>query len=516
MASSPVRILIVEDDVAHAEALQMALEGEGYEVECAVETNAALDRLRARDFDLVLTDLMLGERDGLELLREARRMLPDLSVFLITGHGSIETAVRSMREGAVDYLTKPVNLVELRTRVAREVEKRALAADNKALRAELDTRFGLEGIIGNSPKVRFVFDLVRQAGPTDATVLLLGESGTGKELFARACHRLSPRSKRRFVAINCAAMTDTLIESELFGHIKGAFTGANTAKEGKFQFADGGTLFLDEIGDMPMATQAKLLRVLEEGEVTPVGANEPVKVDVRIVAATNQNLIERVEAGKFRRDLYYRLAVVTMLLPTLRERLEDFALLTDHFRRQFSEKHQKEVERVHEDVLAYFRGYHWPGNVRELRNAIETMVVLDRDGVLGMDDLPIFLRQVAGTVQTALPLPDQSAAAGEVIPADQSHVMPMPGQPVPVAPAQPLPGQPTVIPPGMTPPGEVYDVVDMGYQLVGKSLSEVERDLIAETLDALGGNRQKVAEQLGIGERTLYRKIKEYKLGDRG
>lgn len=508
MASSRVRILIVEDDVVHAEALQMALEAEGYEVECAVETNAALDRLRARSFDLVLTDLMLGDRDGLELLREARRMLPDLSVFLITGHGSIETAVRAMREGAADYLTKPVNLTELRTRVLREIEKRELAADNQALRAELDTRFGLEGIIGNSPSVRYVFDLVRQAGPTDATVLLLGESGTGKELFARACHRLSPRSKRRFVAINCAAMTDTLIESELFGHIKGAFTGANTAKEGKFQFADGGTLFLDEIGDMPVATQAKLLRVLEEGEVTPVGANEPVKVDVRIIAATNQNLLERVEAGKFRRDLYYRLAVVTILLPTLRERLEDFALLIDHFRRQFNEKHQKDVKVVHEDVLAYFRGYHWPGNVRELRNAIETMVVMDRDGVLGLEDLPIFLRQVAGTVQTALPLPSESTTEGvaEVIPAT------VPMQPMP------MPGQPQVLPPGAFAPGDPApaELLDMGYQLVGKSLSEVERDLIAETLDALGGNRQKVAEQLGIGERTLYRKIKEYQLGDRG
>ena len=486
MPSSQVRILVVEDDVAHAEALQMALESENYEVECAVNADSALDRLRAREFDLVLTDLVLGERDGLELLREARRMLPDLSVFLITGHGSIETAVRAMREGAADYLTKPVNLAELRSRVAREVEKRELAADNQALRAELDTRFGLEGIIGNSPKVRFVFDLVRQAGPTDATVLLLGESGTGKELFARACHRLSPRSKRRFVAINCAAKTDTLIESELFGHIKGAFTGANTGKEGKFQFADGGTLFLDEIGDMPLATQAKLLRVLEECEVTPVGANEPVPVDVRIVAATNQNLIQRVEAGKFRRDLYYRLAVVTILLPTLRERLEDFALLAEHFRRQFVEKHNKDVKRVHEDVLSYFRGYHWPGNVRELRNAIETMVVLDRDGILGMDDLPIFLRQVPGVVQTAFPVPEGNSnivSQGVVVPASEAPVM---------------------------------EVVDMGYQLAGKSLSEVERDLIAETLDAMGGNRQKVAEILGIGERTLYRKIKEYQLGDRG
>jgi two-component system response regulator HydG len=466
MPSQQVRILVVEDDQAHAEALQLALEAEGYEVECAEETEAALDRLRVREFDLVLTDLVLGERDGLELLREARRMLPDLSVFLITGHGSIETAVRAMREGAADYLTKPVNLAELRTRVVRELEKRALAADNLALRAELDSRYGLEGIIGNSQSIRTVFELVRQVGPTNATVLVLGESGTGKELIARACHQLSSRKKRRFVAINCAAMTDTLIESELFGHVKGAFTGANTHKDGKFQFADGGTLFLDEIGDMPLATQAKLLRVLEEGEVTPVGANEPIKVDVRIVAATNQDLMKRVESGKFRQDLYYRLAVVSVLLPALKDRQEDFALLADHFRQQFSEKHQKDVSVVRDNVLVRFRAHPWPGNVRELRNAIETMVVLDRDGELGLDDLPIALRE--GTGEVSLP-------------------------------ANPMEN-------GLHAPSEP------SYQLVGKSLSEVERDLILETLDAMAGNRQKAAEKLGIGERTLYRKIKEYGL----
>jgi two-component system, NtrC family, response regulator HydG len=486
MAGAEIRILIVEDDQAHAEALEMALAAEGYLVEIADGTDSALDRLRARDFDLVLTDLVLGERDGLELLREARRMLPDLSVFLITGHGSIETAVQAMREGAADYLTKPVNLAELRTRVVRELEKRELAADNQALRAELDSRFGMEGIVGNSPPIQQVFDLVRQVGPTDATVLLLGESGTGKELVARACHRLSRRSKRRFVAINCAAMTDTLIESELFGHTKGAFTGANNAQEGKFQYAHGGTLFLDEIGDMPLATQAKLLRVLEEAEVTPVGSNTPIPVDVRIVAATNQDLLQRVEQGRFRQDLYYRLAVVSIDLPPLRTRPDDLALLADHFRANFASKHGKEIRLVQDQVIQKFRSYGWPGNVRELRNAIETMVVLDSDGELGSDDLPVSFRVEAK--------PMEGRPLANAVAADPMSIHTAPTTPVRVA------------APNSTPTPEA------GYQLAGKSLEAVERDLIEATLKSVRGNRQKAAVQLGMGERTLYRKIKEYDL----
>ena len=486
MSAAP-RILVVEDDQPHAEALEAVLEGEGYEVELADSTDAALDRLRARSFDVVLTDLVLGGRDGLELLREARRMLPDLSIFLITGHASVETAVSAMREGAADYLTKPVNPAELRTRVARELEKRKLAADNQALRAELDTRFGLEGLVGNAPSMRRVYEILRQAGPTDATVMLLGESGTGKELMARACHRLSARSKRRFVAINCAALSDTLIESELFGHVKGAFTGAHAAKEGKFRYAHGGTLFLDEIGDMPLSTQAKLLRVLEEGKVTPVGADESEEVDVRIVAATNLDLMQRVQEGKFRQDLYYRLAVVAVELPPLRERLEDLPLLSDAFRRDFAEKHRKEVEIVSEEVIERFRAHDWPGNVRELRNAIETMVVLDRDGSLGVDDLPPGLRDGAG--------PGVRQAPGGA-PLDRA---PATAPPPPHPAAAPAPAQPAA--PADPPPS-----------LAGRSLREVEAELIRQTLEACEGNRQRAAEKLGMGERTLYRKIKEYDL----
>jgi two-component system response regulator HydG len=306
--------------------------------------------------------------------------------------------------------------------------------------------------------------LVRQAGPTDATVLVLGESGTGKELIANALHRLSKRAARKFVAINCAALTESLIESELFGHNKGAFTGAIDSKIGKFEFAEGGTLFLDEIGDMPLATQAKLLRVLENREVIPVGSNTAKAIDVRIVAATNRNLQERVQSGEFREDLYYRLAVVQIDMPSLHDRVEDLPLLVDYFLQEMQERHDKQIASIAEPVLRVFREHTWPGNVRELRNAVETMVVLDSDGELGLDDMPIMLR-------------DQAAAFADIS---------MPEALEPSRPAEP------------------------GYELIGRTLAEVEKDLLLQTLEALGGNRQKAANQLGIGERTLYRKLKEY------
>lgn len=453
MSARIPRLLVVEDDIAHGEALKAALEAEGYQVESASSAEAALDRLLVRTFALVLTDLVLGEKDGLTLLREGRKIHPHLPFFLITGHGSVETAVHAMRDGAADYLTKPIDLNELRVRVGRELKNQALVQDNRALHIELDSRFGMEGIIGNAPNMKALFDLLRQAGPTQASILLLGESGTGKELFAHACHQLSPRRRRRFVAINCAALTETLIESELFGHAQGAFTGAQKEKEGKFQFADGGTLFLDEIGDMPLGTQANLLRVLEEGVVTPVGSNQEIAVDVRIVAATNRNLLERVKEGAFREDLYYRLNVVSLELPPLRDRMEDLPLLLEHFKQEFCKRHGKEIGNFSEDVLTRLRKYAWPGNVRELRNLVETMVVLDSDGILGTHDLPIALRDSVST----------------------------------------------------QPPAE-----GGGYSLAGKTLEEVEKDLILATLLQCGGNRQDAARQLGMGERTLYRKIKGY------
>ncbi len=505
-STTPARILVVEDDPAHAEVVQHALEREGLEVEVAHSAEAALDRLGARSFDLVLADVRLGARSGLELMREVHAKDPDLAVVLMTGHGTVENAVQALRDGAADYLVKPIHLEELRTRVARALEKRRLHGEVHHLRAQLEQRSGLAGIVGASPAMQQVFDLVRQAAPTEATVLVLGESGTGKELVARALHGLSRRADKRFVAINCAAMTETLIESELFGHAKGAFTGAHEARDGKFAYADGGTLFLDEIGDMPLATQAKLLRVLEDREVVPVGANTPRPVDVRILAATNQDLQQRVRDGKFREDLFYRLAVLTIELPPLRERLEDLPLLVDHFRIAFSEQHGKVVASVDPEVLRKLVSWRWPGNVRELRNVVETMVVLDRDGRLGVDDLPLHLRDLEPGELPPLALlpPGESAAeSGESGGAAASDTA-----------GAETEGDAERDGEGRAEADGAERSADGagGYRLLGKTLEEVERDLIAVTLEAVGGNRREAARRLGMGERTLYRKIKEYGL----
>jgi len=453
------RILIVEDDEAHADALRMALEMDGHKVELAKDPESALDRLHIREFDLVLTDLQLGgDIDGLDLIQKAREEHESLSFFLITGHGTVETAVRAMKEGATDYLTKPVNIIELRTRVTRELDNQRLSRDNQQLRHELRRREGLEGMVGDTPPMRRVFAMVKQAGPTEATVLVLGESGTGKELVAQALHQLSSRQKGRFVAVNCAALTESLIESELFGHAKGAFTGAERAKSGKFEYANGGTLFLDEIGDMPLGTQAKLLRVLENRMVTPVGANEEIPIDVRIVAATNLDLKSKIEAGEFRKDLFYRLEGLTIELPPLRERLADLPLLIHHFRQQSAERHRKTIHAVADPLLGQLASHEWPGNVRELRNLIDTLTVLDGDGVLGLDDLP------------------------------------------PSFPLRQL----------VLPPAQEEAAQDIGYSLAGKTLAQVEQDLIEDTLERVGHNRARAAASLGMGERTLYRKIKGY------
>ncbi len=374
-------------------------------------------------------------------------------MLLITGHGSIETAVDAMRLGATDYLAKPVRIAELRTRLARAIEAGALRRTNLELRRQIDKRFGFEGIIGHSPAMQRVFDVLGQVSATNATVLVLGESGTGKELVARAIHENSPRKNRRFVAVNCAALSEGLIESELFGHVKGAFTGAVSSKEGRMVYADGGTLFLDEVGDMPLATQAKLLRVLENREVQPVGGNQLQKIDVRLVAATNRDLREMVKAGEFREDLLFRLQVVALELPPLRERAGDVPLLVDHFIHEFAEQHGREVRGISPEARTALVRYDWPGNVRELRNAIENMVLLARADVLGLEDVP-------DTVQAG---ERATSSAG-------------------------------------------------GYDLAGRSLDEVERDLIAVNLKLAEGNREKAAKILGIGERTLYRKIKAYGL----
>ena len=448
-----IRVLIVDDDEAHAEALADGLELDDHFCKIATSGTEAVERLQEESFDVVLTDLVMHDVTGLEVLSESRKLQPDAVVLLVTGHGSVETAVEAMRSGAADYLTKPVNLGELRTKLPRAV---AAVRDRKAnieLRRQLDKRYGFENIIGHSPQMQRVFDVLGQVASTTATVLILGESGTGKELVAQALHQNSDRKERPFAAVNCAALSEGLIESELFGHVKGAFTGAVSHKEGRFKYADGGTLFLDEVGDMPLDTQAKLLRVLENREVVPVGGNESQAVDVRLVAATNRDLRAMVKAGAFREDLLFRLQVISVDLPPLRDRAGDIPLLIEHFIGEFAEEHGKDVAGIGPEARAALVRYPWPGNVRELRNALENMVLLARSETLEVGDVPV-------------------------------HVL----------------------------EGDAVVPVTGGFDFTGRTLKETERELIAQNLVLFEGNREKTARSLGIGERTLYRKIKEYEL----
>ena len=452
MSAPQSSVLIVDDHAAHAEALAEALEALPVASDIATGGKEALERLAAKPYDLVITDLKMSGLDGLELLREAKGRSPDIEVIVVTGYATVENAVAAMQQGAATYLRKPVNLDELRAVVRGVLEKQSLRRTNVELRRELDLRYGFEGIIGNSPKMLRLIEVLRQIAPTDATVLIYGESGTGKELVARALHNNSPRRTKRFVALNCAALSEGILESELFGHEKGSFTGAAAARVGRFEYADGGTLLLDEVGDMPPSTQVKLLRVLEQSEIVRVGSNAPVHVDVRIVAATHRRLEALVKEGRFREDLYFRLKVVALYIPPLRERRDDIPLLNDHFLRQVAANYDKPLLEISADARRRLAAYDWPGNVRELRNAIEHMAVVTTDAVLGVDDLP-------------------------------DHIVPGEAPPAPEAP-----------------------------QLVGISLEQAERELIRNTLASVAGNRVEAARILGIGERTLYRKIKEYDL----
>jgi len=430
-------VLVVDDEAGHAEAQAEILERAGFRCETAFAGEEGLEKMRGNAYDVVVTDLVMHRVDGMDLLAAAKRRAPAPAVIMVTGHGSVESAVRAMRDGAYTYLTKPVNPEELRQVVKHAAEEVALRRRNVELERRLDEKYGLGGIIGNSEPMHRVFDRLKQIAPTDATVLILGESGTGKELIAKAIHQNSPRRHHAF-------------ESELFGHEKGAFTGALARRQGRFEYAHRGTLFLDEIGDMPATTQIKLLRVIEQKEITRVGNNEPVRVDVRLLAATHQALEKLVKQDRFREDLYYRLNVVRIELPPLRERREDIPLLVNAFIKEFNAVHGRHIEGMAPEALEALAEYPWPGNVRELKNCIESMVVVSPGGLLRLEDIPEKIR-------------------GERAPREASP-----------------------------PP------------LAGKTLEEMEKELIAQTLRMVGGNRQEAARRLKIGERTLYRKLDKY------
>jgi two-component system NtrC family response regulator len=385
----PFHILVVDDELAQRELVSGFLKKQGFAVISAESGEKALELFRHEFFDLVLTDQKMPDMSGLDLLQAIHAINPETAVVLMTGYGSIEGAVSSIKRGAIDYLTKPLNLDELLFRIRQAGERRRLFIENRELREALQERHRIEGIIGESGPMLEVLSLVRRVGPSEATVLIRGESGTGKELIAKAIHFGSPRARGPLVKVNCAALPETLLESELFGHEKGAFTGAVTSRQGRFELANGGTIFLDEIGDLPLHLQAKLLRVLQEREYEKVGSSRPIKVNVRVLAASHRPLEALIKAGQLREDLYYRLNVVTILIPPLRERRSDVSLLMDHFIRHYAEKNGKTIRGLTPEGRDILLRYDYPGNVRELENIIERAVVLTRDDVIGSGDLPL-------------------------------------------------------------------------------------------------------------------------------
>ena len=386
-------ILVVDDEPVQREMIGGFLKKQGFEVIAADSAERALELFRQDAFDLVLTDQKMAEMSGLELLQAVHTINAETPVILITAFGTIEAAVAALKHGAIDYLTKPLNLDELLYRIRQVSDRYRIINENRELREALQDRHRIEGIIGESGAMLEVLSIVRRVAPSEATVLIRGESGTGKELIAKAIHFGSPRARGPLVKVNCAALPEALLESELFGHEKGAFTGALTSRQGRFELANGGTIFLDEIGDLPLHLQAKLLRVLQEREFEKVGSSRPVRVNVRIMAASHRPLEDLIKAGQLREDLYYRLNVVTIFIPPLRERRSDVALLLDHFLRYYAEKNGKTIRGLTPEGRDILLRYDYPGNVRELENIIERAVVLTRDDVIGSGDLPLTVQE---------------------------------------------------------------------------------------------------------------------------
>jgi DNA-binding NtrC family response regulator len=439
-------LLIVDDDASNLESLLRIFEREGVDVVTARDGREALDVLRRTRVAVVLSDLMMPNMTGLELLRAARAVSPETEFILMTAFGTVEIAVEAMKEGAWDFVTKPFKRIQIVRAVRRALDQRSLMLENRALRAELQESRRDRSIVGQSLPMRQALDMARQVAPSRATVMLLGESGTGKELFARALHTWSDRAARPFIALNCAALPESLLEAELFGHEKGAFTGAQARRQGRFELADGGTLFLDEVAEMSPHVQVKLLRVLQEGEFERVGGGQTIRVDARIVAATNKDLEAEVKAGRFREDLFYRLNVIQIPLPPLRDRRDDIPLLAQHFLERFAARNQKRVSGVSFEALQALQAWPWPGNVRELENLMERAVVLCRGDVIGIEDLPPNMRE-------------------------------------------------------STPERRAITIA------IGTPLDEVERLLIRETLALTRGDKRLAAQLLGIAIRTIYRKI---------
>jgi len=387
------RILIVDDEVDALELMEELFQKNGYETYTAKNGIEALNNLRTSDMDIMVSDIFMPEMDGMALLETVRKKYPDMAIIMITAHGTIETAVEAMKKGAKDYILKPLRLDEIVAKVETIAQLKTLIKENRYLKEKLAKKYNFENIIGKNKKMQELFDLIRDIATTNSTVLIRGESGTGKELIANATHFNSERIDKPFVKVNCAVLAENLLESELFGHMKGSFTGAIRDKVGRFEMAHGGTIFLDEIGDISPNMQLKLLRVLAEGEFERVGGNETKKVDVRVIAATNRNLEEAMKNGHFRQDLYFRLNVIPIDVPPLRERKDDIPLLVTHFLDKFNADFKKNIDAVDDEAMKYLQSYEWFGNIRELENLMERAIVLNKTGVLTVKDFPIFLSQ---------------------------------------------------------------------------------------------------------------------------
>jgi len=459
MEETPKKVLVVDDNQASQFAISRALERSGYVILTASDGKTALRILQEKEIHVVVTDLKLPDISGETILVEAKKIDPAIIVILITGYGTIESAVEAMRKGAYYYLKKPISINELRMHVERALGTQELQYKVNDLSRKLEEKYGFGGLIGVSDVMQKVFKQIRQVAPTRSNVLIQGESGTGKELIARAIHHHSNRKEKPFLAINCSTLTSNILESELFGHEKGAFTGASEIHAGYFEVVHKGTIFLDEIGDMSLATQAKILRVLEEREFIRVGGTTPIKTDIRIIAATNVNLEQAVAEKRFREDLYYRLKVFTIQVPELKQRKDDLPLFVNHFLKQFRIENEKAPLRVSKEVMHCLTTYHWPGNVRELKNFLERASITCNNGIIGLRDLPAGIRESA---------PDTALVKN----------------------------------------------AKQGIQIfVGDSMEHIEKKVIEETLASANGNRTVTARILKIGLRTLQRKLKRYHLG---
>ncbi len=445
-------ILVVDDDTAHRTMLKTLISGWGYVIEEADDGSTAIEKVEEQAYDLILMDVRMVQVSGIEALKEIKIINPAIPIIIMTAYSSVDTAVDALKSGAYDYLTKPLDFDELKIAIARAMDHTGLKKENRLLKESIGSHFDRRNIIGRSPVMVKLLETVAQVSPSEATVLISGDSGTGKEMIAGAIHYNSSRKDAPFIKINCAAITETLLESELFGHEKGAFTGANRKKEGKFRLAHGGSIFLDEIGEMPISMQVKLLRVLQEREITRVGGEEVINVDVRVIAASNRDLLKDIEENRFREDLYYRLNVVELKMPLLKDRKEDIPLLAQHYLEMFSEKNRKLAKGFTPRAMDALLKYEWPGNVRELMNVIERCIVLSTADYIDQGDLPFIFKN-----------------------------------------------------------GEDIDSSDSSPIITGDvPLEEVEKATILNTLESARGNKSEAARRLGITRKTLHKKLKKY------